>query len=80
MIMDYEIEIMLRQSVPGYGKSILMVVSAADTAAAQEEAKGKYAAMTGLPLYLIESVEAAPIIPLSKEKNMGKSWKHSTNA
>lgn len=63
---DYEVEVILREPMPGYGKSITMVTTAVSSKKAAEAAKREFVTLTGLPQTLIEEMEAAPIIPLSE--------------
>lgn len=60
---DYRAEVILRERVPGYGNSVDLCVAAANETAAAEAAKHDFAAFTGLPLYIVESVEVAPVLP-----------------
>lgn len=63
---DYRAEVFLRETLPGYGNSVDLCVTAANEAAAAEAAKHDFAVFTGLPLYIIESVEVAPV-PTERE-------------
>lgn len=63
---DYEVEAILRERLPGYGRSVLMVTTAESRDKAIEEARREFTVLTGLPNTLIEEIEAAPIIPLSE--------------
>ena len=63
---DYRTEVILRERVPGYGRSVLMVTTAESRDKAIEAARREFKALTGLPQTLIEEIEAAPIIPLSE--------------
>lgn len=64
---DYEIEAILREPVKGYGRSVLMVVAAKNRQQAEETAKKEFAVLTGLPVTLIEEINAAPIIQTLQE-------------
>ena len=64
---DYEIEALLREPVKGYGRSVLMVVTAKNRQQAEETAKKEFAVLTGLPVTLIEEINAAPIIQTLQE-------------
>lgn len=64
---DYEIEAILREPVKGYGRSVLMVVTAKNRQQAEETAKKEFAVLTGLPVTLIEEINAAPIIQTLQE-------------
>ncbi len=59
---DYRAEVFLRERVPGYGNSVDLFVTAANETGAAETAKYAFAVFTGLPLYIIESVEVAPVL------------------
>lgn len=63
---DYEVEAILRERLPGYGRSVLMVTTAESRDKAIEAARREFTVLTGLPNTLIEVIEAAPIIPLSE--------------
>lgn len=63
---DYEIEVILRERMTGYGRSVLMVTTAENRDKATEAARREFTVLTGLPVTLIEEIEAAPIIPLSE--------------
>lgn len=63
---DYEVEVILREPMPEYGKSITMVTTAESRENAAEAAKREFVTLTGLPQTLIEEIEAAPIIPVSE--------------
>lgn len=63
---DYEVELILRERMPGYGRSVLMVTTAESRDKAIEAARREFTALTGLPQTLIEEIEAAPIILLSE--------------
>ena len=60
---DYRTEVILRERVPGYGCSVCLYVAAESETAAAEAAKHVFTAFTGMPLYIIESVEVAPVLP-----------------
>lgn len=64
---DYEVEVILRERMTGYGRSVLMVTSAENIGKAMEEARQEFTALTGLPKTLIKEIKAAPIIPVSEE-------------
>ena len=64
---DYEIEAILREPVKGYGRSVLMVVAAKNRQQAEETAKKEFTVLTGLPVTLIEEINAAPIIQTLQE-------------
>lgn len=64
---DYEIEAILREPVKGYGRSVLMVVTAKNRQQAEETAKKEFAVLTGLPVTLIEEINAAPIVQTLQE-------------
>ena len=63
---DYEAEVMLRERMPGYGRSVLMVTTAESRDKAIEAIRREFTALTGLPQTLIEEIEAASVIPLSE--------------
>lgn len=63
---DYEVEAILRERLPGYGRSVLMVTTAESRDKAIEAARREFTALTGLPHTLIEEIEAAPIIPVEE--------------
>ena len=56
---DYEAEIILRECIPGYGRSVLMITTAKSRDKAIEAARREFTALTGLPSSLIESVKVA---------------------
>lgn len=58
---DYKVEVTLLERVPGYGNSVDLCVTAANETAAGETARHDFAVFTGLPSYIIESVEVAPV-------------------
>lgn len=64
---DYEVEAILREPVKGYGRSVLMVVTAKNRQQAEETAKKEFAALTGLPVTLIKEINAAPIVQILQE-------------
>lgn len=64
---DYEIEAILREPVKGYGRSVLMVVTAKNRQQAEETAKKEFTVLTGLPVTLIEEINAAPIVQTLQE-------------
>lgn len=64
---DYEVEAILRKLVKGYGRSVLMVVTAKNRQQAEETAKKEFIVLTGLPVTLIEEINAAPIIWMQQE-------------
>lgn len=59
---DYRAEVILREQVPGYGHSVELYATAENETAAAEAAKNAFKAFTGMPLYIIESVEVAPVL------------------
>lgn len=67
---DYEVEAILRERMPGYGRSVLMVVTAESTAAAEGAARREFVALTGPPLSIVESIEAAPILTTEEIKTI----------
>ena len=64
---DYEVEAILREPVKGYGRSVLMVVTAKNRQQAEETAKAEFTVLTGLPVTLIEETNAAPIVQTLQE-------------
>lgn len=64
---DYEVEAILREPVKGYGRSVLMVVTAKNRRQAEETAKKEFTVLTGLPVTLIEEINAAPIVQMLQE-------------
>ena len=64
---DYEIEAILREPVKGFGRSVLMVVTAKNRQQAEETAKKEFTVLTGLPVTLIEEINAAPIVQTLQE-------------
>lgn len=67
---DYEVEVILRERMAGYGRSVLMVTSAENIGKAMEEARQEFTALTGLPKTLIKEIKVAPIIPIRKARAM----------
>lgn len=65
---DYEVEAILREPMPGYGRSVLMIVTAENRAAAEETARKEFTVLTGLPATLIKEIEAAPILTAEEMK------------
>ena len=59
---DYRAEVILRERVPGYGRSVELYATAENETAAAEAAKHDFAVFTGLPSYIIESVKVAPVL------------------
>lgn len=72
---DYETEVILRERMPGYGHSVLIVTTAESGDKAIEAARREFTALTGLPQTLIEEIEAAPIIPLSEAGRGRRYWR-----
>lgn len=68
---DYKAEVILRERLPEYGRSVDMCVTAESEAAAVEAAKHDFTVFTGLPSSLIESVEVAPILSRQEAAEMG---------
>lgn len=64
---DYEVEAILRDPVKGYGRNVLMVVTAKNRQQAEETAKKEFTVLTGLPVTLIEEINAAPIVQMLQE-------------
>lgn len=64
---DYEVEAILREPVKGYGRSVLMVVTAKNRQQAEETAKKEFTVLTGLSVTLIEEINAAPIVQTLQE-------------
>lgn len=64
---DYEAEAILREPVKGYGRSVLMVVTAKNRQQAEETAKKEFTVLTGLPVTLIKEINAAPIVQTLQE-------------
>lgn len=69
---DYEIEVILRERMPGYGRSVFMVTTAESRDKAIEAARREFTALTGMPQTLIEEIEAASIISLSEAGEWAK--------
>ena len=63
---DYEVEVILREPMPGYGRSVNMVTTAESREKAAEAAKREFVVLTGMTQTLIEEIETAPIIPISE--------------
>ena len=70
---DYKAEVILREPVNGYGRSVLTIVTAKNQRQAEETAKREFVALTGLPATLIEEINAAPIYPNNAESITGGS-------
>lgn len=64
---DYEVEAILREPVKGYGRSVLMVVTAKNWQQAEETAKKEFTVLTGLSVTLIKEINAAPIVQTKTE-------------
>ena len=64
---DYGVEAILREPVKGYGRSVLMVVTAKNWQQAEETAKKEFTVLTGLSVTLIKEINAAPIVQTKTE-------------
>lgn len=67
---DYNAEIILREHLPEYGRSVMLCVVAGSEAEAKEIAKKEFTVFTGLPQSLIESIEAAPALTPEEKKGL----------
>lgn len=67
---DYNAEVILRECLPEYGRSVMLCVVADSEAEAKEIAKKEFTVFTGLPQSLIESIEAAPTLTPEEKKGL----------
>lgn len=68
---DYKAEVILREPVNGYGRSVLIVVAAKSRQQAEETAKREFVVLTGLSVTLIKEINAAPIYQNNAESMTG---------
>lgn len=67
---DYNAEVILRERLPEYGRSVMLCVVADSEAEAKEIAKKEFTIFTGLPQSLIENIEAAPTLTPEEKKGL----------